>query len=120
MQSLYSPPKNDYTVVNDFIKCLLKKKVNERLCTFEKIKAHEFYKDFNWDYLIEFKLLPPYIPHLSPLKSFDYYTVRYAHYLENDKNSKKYKDNARDEKENEKKEKENDKYKFDPNWADIF
>ena len=113
-------PKNDYTVVNDFIKCLLKKKVNERLCTFEKIKAHEFYKDFNWDDLLEFKLSPPYIPHLAPLKSFDYYTVRYSHYLENDKNSKKYKDNARDEKENEKKEKENDKYKFDPNWAEIF
>ena len=115
-------PKNGNSLMNDFIKCFLKKKVNERLCIFEKIKSHEFYKDFNWDYLIEFKLLPPYIPHLSPLKSFDYYTVRYIHFLENDKNNRKGKDNVKDEKEHEKdKEKDNDNNKdFDPNWADIF
>ena len=113
-------PKNGNILVNDFIKCFLKKKVNERLCIFEKIKTHEFYKDFNWDYLIEFKLFPPYIPHLSPLKSFDYYTVRYIHFLENDKNTKKNKDIFKDEKENEQ-DKEKDKNKdFDPNWADIF
>ena len=54
------------------------------------------------------------------MKSFDYYTVRYIHFLENDKNTKKNKDIFKDEKENEQ-DKEKDKNKdFDPNWADIF
>ena len=113
-------PKNGNNVFNDFVKGFLKKKVNERICSFEIIKRHEFYKDFNWDELIEFKLNPPYIPKNSSLKNFDEYNVRYIDFLENEKNNKKMKESIKEEKEDEKNKDKNKNKKFDPNWADIF
>ena len=113
-------PKNGNNVVNDFIKCFLKKRVNERMYSFEKIKEHPFYKDYNWNNLMEFKLIPPFIPHLMPLKNFEYYTVKYIDFLENEKSFKKNKDKDEKDNNNEKnKNKEKDK-NFDPNWADVF
>jgi hypothetical protein len=49
-------------VVNEFIKSLLCKKVNQRSCDIQKLKTSAFFIDFNWDSLIDFKIKPPYLP----------------------------------------------------------
>jgi cGMP-dependent protein kinase len=51
-----------YTEINNLIKGLLNKKVNERLCNMNSIKQNDFFKDLNWNELIDFKITPPYIP----------------------------------------------------------
>ena len=107
-------PKNGNPIFNDFIKGFLKKKVNERICSYEIIIKHEFYKDFNWDDLLDFKLIPPYIPSLIPLKRFEDYDLKYIEFLENEKNYRK--NNNKDNFDKDKDKNNN----FDPNWADVF
>ena len=46
---------------------LLDKKVNQRVCNFNKLKQTEFLENFSWDDLIDFRIKSPYIP-----KSTDY------------------------------------------------
>ncbi len=53
---------NNYCFINNLIKSLLKKKVNKRLCNVNLIKQNEFFKDFSFSDLIDFKITPPYIP----------------------------------------------------------
>jgi hypothetical protein len=48
--------------VKEFIRSILCKKVNQRNCSFTKLKSAEFFNDFQWDDLIDFKLKAPYIP----------------------------------------------------------
>lgn len=48
--------------LNSFIKLLLNKKVNQRVCSFSKLKTTNFLADFNWEDLLDFKIKPPYIP----------------------------------------------------------
>lgn len=53
---------NKNSELNSFIKLILNKKVNHRVCSFSKLKASSFLNDFNWDDLMDFKIKPPYIP----------------------------------------------------------
>ena len=78
------PSKGD-PLVNSFIRCLLKKKVTERLCNLEMAKKHPFYKDFQWGDLIDFHLKPPYVPKVSALKPFGDYRLKYVDYLKEEK-----------------------------------
>jgi len=48
--------------LNVFIKAILNKKLNHRICSFNKLKGFDFFMDFNWDDLIDFKVKPPFIP----------------------------------------------------------
>jgi len=32
------------------------------MVSFDKIKKHEFFTDFNWNDLLEERIVPPYIP----------------------------------------------------------
>ena len=48
-----------------FVKSLLNKKVNQRVCSFSKLKTYGFLNNYNWDDLIDFKLKPPYIPKID-------------------------------------------------------
>lgn len=43
------------------------KKVNRRICNFNKLKQNELFENFDWDDLINFRTKAPYIP-----KSTDY------------------------------------------------
>ena len=62
-QQLYFPYNTSYyTDINNLISNLLKKKVKERLCSLKKKKKENFFANFDWDKLIDFKLKPPYIP----------------------------------------------------------
>lgn len=53
---------NKHSDLNAFIKLLLNKKVNYRVCSFSKLKATNFLNEFNWEDLLDFKIKPPYIP----------------------------------------------------------
>ena len=80
-------PSKGHPVVNSFIRSLLKKKVTERLCSLDMAKKHEFYKGFNWADLVDFNMIPPYVPMLGKLKNFSDYKVQYNDYLKEEKNS---------------------------------
>ena len=48
--------------VNSFIRSLLTKKVNERICNVSKLKKKAFFEGFEFDKLNDFKLKPPHKP----------------------------------------------------------
>ena len=48
--------------VNKFIKDLLTKKVNLRICNINILKRRAFFDKFDWDGLTDYKLKPPFIP----------------------------------------------------------
>ena len=48
--------------IKDCLRSLLSKKANYRSCNFQKLKTANFFIDFNWDDLLDFKIKPPYIP----------------------------------------------------------
>ena len=95
------------------IKSLLTKKVAERICSLEKAKDLEAFENFNWDELMDFKIVPQYLPKKSNIKDFKEYRKKYINYME--------------EKEEQNKgctlfssyEEDND-IPYDENWADVF
>ena len=89
-RELTLPSKGD-PVVNSFIKCLLRKKVNERLCNFDKAKKHPFYKDFHWGDLIDFRLVPPYIPKNVFNQEVSSFKMKYIDFLKDETRVKKNK-----------------------------
>ena len=100
-----------YTNLNNLIKALLNKKVNERLCNIHTIKKSDFFKNFNFSELIDFKLTPPYIP-----------TNKEANLNLNDKNEK-YEDYMNKNCVDEGYERYYDEdvpVDYDQNWADEF
>ena len=106
-----SLPYNGDPSVNSFIKAVLNKKVSKRLCSLEAAKKHNFFKDFNWNDLIDLQLKPPYIPESVEIKSFEEYPMTYIDYLKKEKKKRKesivsiYEDNNNS---------------FVKNWADEF
>ena len=109
-----SLPYNGDKSVNNFIKAVLNKKVSKRLSSLEQAKKHEFFKEFNWDDLIDLHMKPPYIPDSLELTSFDKYTEKYTTYLKKERKKMKNNNtvNSGDEDDN------NSIYKS--NWADEF
>ena len=87
------PSKGDPTV-NSFIRALLRKKVTERLCSLEQAKKHQFYKDFNWEDLVDFHLKPPFVPKIIPLKKFSDYKTKYVDFLNEERTRKPMKDDS--------------------------
>jgi hypothetical protein len=41
---------------------MLNKKISGRMCNLNKIKETEFFENFEWNDLVDFKLKPPYTP----------------------------------------------------------
>ena len=62
MEFSFPVDSEKYGKVNRFIKDLLTKKVNMRICNVSILKKRPFFDDFDWDKLNDFKLIPPYIP----------------------------------------------------------
>ena len=44
------------------IKSLLSKKLGQRCCSLQKLKAMNLYADFQWEELMDFKMKAPYVP----------------------------------------------------------
>ena len=106
-----SLPYNGDPSVNSFIKAVLNKKVSKRLSSLEAAKKHSFFKDFNWNDLIDLHLKPPYIPESIEIKSFVEYPMKYNEYLKKEK--KKQRNSIMSQYEDE----DNN---YSKNWADEF
>ena len=80
-KDFFFPSGNEkYSAVNTLIRDLLSKKVNQRCCNITVIKHKEFFNEFDWTKLNDFKLIPPYVPtqndlsvHLSTDNPFENY-----------------------------------------------
>ena len=96
--------------VNIFIKALLNKKVNERVCNVSVLKKKTFFEGFEFDKLNDLKLKPPFKPNM---KNFDRYLKEnnpYENFVKEDNTAKKGgKDNSNDIPAD-----------YDPKWADEF
>ena len=94
---------------------LLTKNETHRICSLEKAKQYAAFKDFEWEDLRDFKILPQYIPKKVILKSYEEYDTKYLQYL-NQMESKNQESedllSSYDEKQLS--------FKYDENWADIF
>ena len=94
---------------------LLTKNETHRICSLEKAKQYDAFKDFDWEGLKEFKILPQYIPKKVILKSYEEYDVKYLEYLKQLESQSQESDellSSYDEKALS--------FKYDENWADIF
>ena len=113
-KSLFFPSDNNkYGNVNNFIKQLLAKKVNERLCNVSKLKQKPFFEGFDFNKLNDFQLEPPFKPDKRDLSKFLKITEPYENIFKDEKetiNSPKRKKN-KDEDENS---------DYDPNWVEVF
>ena len=78
-------PYNGEPSVNSFIKAVLNKKVSKRLSSLDAAKKHSFFKDFNWNDLIDLQLKPPYIPESIEVKSYEDYPIKYVDYLKKER-----------------------------------
>jgi hypothetical protein len=110
--------KNGDIKINQLIQNLLKKNFTHRICSLEKAKLLNIFKDFNWDDLLQLNLNAPYIPKIFQLKEFKEYNILYLNYVQKELENKDKGDgdsllssyNNDDEKD----------VNYDPNWADIF
>ena len=117
------PSRGDATV-NSFISFLLKKKVNERLCSLDMAKKHEFYKDFVWEDLIDFHLEPPFIPKETQTNQLSEYQKKYIDVLKEEENkmkinnevktNNKYNNDSKDYSDDE------DSMNYPKDWVDEF
>ena len=118
-RSLWFPDdsSNKVKVVNNFIKQLLAKKVNERICNVAKLKKMEFFKGFDFNKLNDFQLEPPYKPVKEDIsKYFQYKSELYEKKYGDDKecilctpknNRNQLDDNYEDS-------------DYEPNWIEAF
>lgn len=53
---------NDY---RNLMTKMLTKDINKRLCKFDQIASHNWFKDFSFDELISFNMKPPYLPKIE-------------------------------------------------------
>ena len=105
--------KNGDSKIITMIKSFLTKKVADRICTLEKAKKLEVFENFNWDELLEFKIIPQYIPKKANFKDFRDYKQKYVKYLEG-KDSKNQGCTIFSSYE------EDEDIPYNENWADVF
>ena len=105
-------PSDKYSNVNHFIKALLAKKINERLCNVSKLKQKSFFEGFDFNKLNDFQLEPPFKPIKNDLSKFL-------------KNTEPYENIFKDEKDTnlspKRRKKDEEEYSdYDPNWVEVF
>lgn len=117
------PSRGDATV-NSFISYLLKKKVNERLCSLDMAKKHAFYKDFVWEDLIDFHLEPPFVPKETHTSKLSEYRTKYIDFLKEEENKVKINDDTKKHNKynNDSKDysDDDDAVSYPKDWVDEF
>lgn len=102
-----------YQNINAFIRDLLAKKVNERVCNVSKLKQKPFFENFDFSKLNDFQLEPPYKPEKKDLSKFLIEKKEpYENIFKNEKDTfspKKKKTSEEDEDSD-----------YDPNWIEAF
>ena len=113
-KSLIFPSENNkFANVNSFIRELLAKKVNERICNFSKLKQKPFFENFDFNKLNDFQLEPPYRPPKSDMNKFLRNTEPYESIFKDEKESI----NPNKKKKNKNEDENSD---YDPNWVEVF
>ncbi len=106
----FSSDNQKFNNVNNFIKDLLTKKVNQRICNVNTLKNKSFFEGFDFEKLKDFKIDPPFQPHTNDLNEYLTQENPYSNMV-----------NVDNFVSNEKKDK--DDYippGYDRNWADEF
>ena len=102
--------------LNLFVKNLLAKKVNERLCNVSKLKQKPFFEGFDFNKLNDFQLDPPYKPVKNDMSKFLKDTgTPYESILKEEKET-----NIHSHKKKKKTEEDEDISDYDPNWIKVF
>jgi len=113
-KNLAFPTENSkYANVNSFIKELLTKKVNERLCNVSKLKHKPFFEGFDFNKLNDFQLNPPYKPVKNDLTKFFKEITPYESILKEEKESTP-------QHKKKKKHDDDDDEDYNPNWFEEF
>jgi cGMP-dependent protein kinase len=110
---VFPSESSKFSNVNSFIKELLTKKVNERLCNVSKLKHKPFFEGFDFNKLNDFQLNPPYKPVKNDLTKFFKETTPYESVLKEDK------ENTQNHKKKKKNDDEDDE-DYNPNWFEEF
>ena len=108
--------KNGDSRVIQLIQCLLKKKVCERICSLEKAKKLNIFKDFKWDDLMDLKLEPQYIPKVNELKDFSEYNFKYLNFVQKEMQNKTNNNSILSSYDDD----DDKDIEYDPNWANNF
>jgi cGMP-dependent protein kinase len=111
---LFPSYNNKVSNVNNFIKDLLAKKVNERICNVPKLKEKPFFEGFDFNKLNDFQLEPPYKPDKKDMSKCFKETKTYESILKEEKET-----NIRSNKKKKKTE-DDENSDYDPNWIDVF
>jgi cGMP-dependent protein kinase len=102
--------------LNNFVKNLLAKKVNERLCNVTKLKQKPFFEGFDFNKLNDFQLDPPYKPFKNDMSKFLKDTgTPYESILKEEKET-----NIHSHKKKKKTEEDEENSDYDPNWIKVF
>ena len=114
-KSLVFPSENNkFANANSFIRDLLAKKVNERICNVSKLKQKPFFEGFEFNKLNDFQLEPPYKPTKNDLTKFFKETTPYEKILKEEKES------VVPSHKKKKKVEEDENSDYDPNWVEVF
>ena len=113
-KNLFFPKdSNKYNKVNEFIKELLAKKVNERVCNVSKLKQKPFFEKFEFNKLNDFQLEPPFKPDKKDMNRYFQETKPYESIFKEESSI------CSPNKQKRNKE-EDDDSDYDPNWIDVF
>ena len=109
---VYPKDSNKFVNVNEFIKELLSKKVNERVCNVSKLKQKPFFEGFEFNKLNDFQLQPPFKPEKKDMSKYFQETKPYESIFSNERDSysPKKKRNKDDDDDSD----------YDPNWVENF
>ena len=109
---VYPKDSNKFGKVNEFIKELLSKKVNERVCNVSKLKQKAFFEGFEFSKLNDFQLQPPFKPEKKDMSKYFQETKPYESIFNNERDSysPKKKKNKDDDDDSD----------YDPNWIENF
>ena len=111
---IFPKDSHKYGKINEFIKELLAKKVNERSCNVSKLKQKEFFENFDFNKLNDFQLTPPFKPDKKDMSKCFKETKSYENLFNYDKESlcspSRKKKNREQEEDSE----------YNPNWMEVF
>ena len=103
---------NNFSSVNDFISCLLTKKVNKRNCNINNLKQMSFFENFDFDKLNDFCIEPPFKPITTDMNMYLSNECPYINYVSHESTS-----NTSTPKKGKK---EHIPSHYNKNWADEF
>ena len=113
-KNLFFPKdSNKFSKVNEFIKELLAKKVNERVCNVSKLKQKPFFEKFEFNKLNDFQLEPPYKPEKKDMSKYFQEIKPYESIFKEESSICSPSKQKRNKEEDEDSD-------YDPNWIDVF